>query len=57
MNPDAVIDIKKLKLWARNELSGSLREVILLERDELTPAEFLAKVEVWLRLLVKEDAR
>jgi hypothetical protein len=28
-----------------------LREVILAERDRLTPAEFLAKMEVWVVLL------
>ncbi len=28
-----------------------LREVILAEKDRLTPAEFLAKMEVWVVLL------
>jgi hypothetical protein len=28
-----------------------LREVILAEKDRLTPSEFLAKIEVWVVLL------
>jgi len=51
------VTIKNLKPFADQNLTGSLRGVILLEKDELTPAEFLSKVEVWLTLLRLEGDR
>jgi hypothetical protein len=34
---------------------SALRTVLLSERDELSPSEFLAKLEVWLALLRHEE--
>jgi len=45
------IDIRRLKIFAQKNLSGPLREVLLVEHNELTAVEFLAKMEIWLTLL------
>ncbi len=42
------IDIRKLKIFARENLSGPLKEVLLVEHDELYAVEFSAKSEAWL---------
>jgi hypothetical protein len=46
------IGIRRLKEFAFSELpNGSvLREILLSEHDELDLYEFLAKVEIWLKL-------
>ncbi len=47
------LSIKRLKKFAAENLSPSspLRDVLLSEKDWLSPSEFLAKAEVWLALL------
>jgi len=57
MTEPAKLSTKALKIFAEQNLTGTLREVILLEKDELEPQEFLAKVEIWLRLLRMEASR
>ncbi len=44
-----LLSIRPLKEFARARLPANhpLREVILAERDFLTPVEFLAKAEIW----------
>lgn len=46
------VDIRRLKIWARKNLSGDsrLREVILLDEDRMLPEAYLAKMDVWLAL-------
>lgn len=53
-----LINISRLKLWAARNLSASshLRTVILLEKDTLTVAEFLAKMETWLMITQLEES-
>jgi hypothetical protein len=48
--------IDQIKQFARERLPqhSVLRDVILFEPDDLQPVEFIAKVDVWLRLIVKE---
>jgi hypothetical protein len=43
----------RIKKWARVNLpvNSSLRQVLLLERDELGAEEFINKIDVWLKLL------
>lgn len=47
------VSIVALKKFAEERLprESTLREVLLTERDELSAGEFLAKLDVWLRLL------
>ncbi len=47
------LSIRGLKdfVLARVPEGHPLREVILAEKDRLTPSEFLAKMEVWVVLL------
>jgi hypothetical protein len=47
------LSIRALKefVFAQFPEGHPLREVVLAERDRLTPAEFLAKMEVWIVLL------
>lgn len=51
--PQPSVSIERLKAFARNRLPTGhpLREVLLTERDKLAPEEFLAKMDIWLRLL------
>ncbi|MEM3476222.1 MAG: hypothetical protein QXF83_05825 [Candidatus Bathyarchaeia archaeon] len=50
------LSIRGLKDFALNNLpKGSvLREVLLMEKDELEVNEFLIKMDVWLKLLKME---
>jgi hypothetical protein len=50
------VRITRLKDFAVDSLprDSRLREVILNERDELDAAEFVAKIDVWLKLLRTE---
>ena len=52
-------DIVSLKHWVRKNmpLDSSLRELILLEGDKLTPEDFLSKMETWLTLLDIESKK
>jgi len=51
------VRITRLKDFAVNSLpkDSRLREVILNERDELDVNEFVAKIDVWLKLLKMES--
>jgi hypothetical protein len=53
------LDIVPLKKWVRKNipLNSSLRELILLEGDKLTPEGFLSKMETWLTLLDIESKK
>jgi hypothetical protein len=46
------VDIRKLKEFAFYKIprDNPLRSIILSEQDRLDPSEFLAKVDVWLKL-------
>jgi hypothetical protein len=50
------LNMRDLKRFAGEKLSSKplLREIILSEKDQLEPSEFLAKMEVWLRLFSSE---
>jgi hypothetical protein len=47
--PRRTVSLKPLKELVLSDLPQRdlLRDVVLSERDELTPQEFLAKLEVW----------
>lgn len=51
-NRKSRVNIKSLKLFAYEKLpEGSpLREVLLVENDEITVEEFLIKMDLWLKL-------
>ncbi|MDI6819862.1 MAG: hypothetical protein QMC89_03040 [Candidatus Hodarchaeaceae archaeon] len=53
------MNLKPLKKFALERLpkESSLREVILAESDEITTQDFLAKVDVWLKLAESESRR
>ena len=46
------VDIRPLKEYAISDLSSrpTLRDTILIEDDELGEAEFVAKLDTWLKL-------
>lgn len=51
------VDIHGMKLWATANLPATshLHGILLLEKDILTVDEFLAKMDIWLKLLKLED--
>lgn len=51
------VRIVALKQWASANLRSAprLRFLLLSERDELSPAEFLIKMELWSKLLSEES--
>lgn len=51
------IQIKRLKLWACANLPASsrIRHVLLLEKDVLLVYEFLAKMDIWMKLVDLEE--
>jgi len=53
-----MIDIRRLKRFAVESLPSNsrLRFVLLSERDQLPAVDFLAKMDVWMRLLNIEKA-
>jgi hypothetical protein len=53
------INIRKLKDFALEKFPRHfiLRELLLDEREELSVAEFLSKLDLWLKLLKIENAR
>ncbi len=53
------VDIVPLKNWVRKNmpLDSSLRELILLEEDKLTPEDFLSKMNTLLTLLDIESKK
>jgi len=52
------VNIHRLKNFALNKLpkDWALREILLCERDELGASEFIAKVDVWLKLAQGEHS-
>ncbi len=53
------VDIARLKVFAVEGLpkDSKLRELILTEKDMLNVEEFLAKMDVWLKLVKMECAK
>ena len=53
------VNLQPLKSFALNlPLNSALREILLLEDDELDVHTFLARMPVWLRLLrISEEGR
>lgn len=51
------VNISSLRSFALKNLppASPLRDVILSEKEELMPQEFLAKLDIWLLLLRKEE--
>ncbi len=49
---DKLVDIRRLKQWANTNLRKhpKLREIILLDQDQLTPDQYLTKLDIWLKL-------
>ena len=47
------LDIHGLKRWARDTLprTSQIRSILLLERELLTVEEFIAKMDIWLKLI------
>jgi hypothetical protein len=50
------VDIHRVKLWAKVNLPviSHLREILLLEEDLLSVDEFLAKIDIWIKLIELE---
>ena len=50
------VDLAGLKAFAQRELplNSALRDMLLLERDQIGAEEFIVKMEVWLRLFNRE---
>ena len=53
------VDIRPLKDYAVSNLSSrpTLRDTILIEDDELGEAEFVAKLDTWLKLFRVDGER
>ncbi len=51
------VDIHEIKLWVNGNLptTSYLRGILLLEGDLLTIDEFLAKMDIWLKLIKLES--
>ena len=49
---DKLVDIRRLKELANTNLRKhpKLREIILLDQDQLTPEQYLTKLDIWLKL-------
>jgi hypothetical protein len=52
------VDLTRLKQLAREklDLNSPLRELLLLENENLGGQEFLAKLDLWLKLLSRKEA-
>ena len=50
------LDIHVLKNWAKDSLprTSQIRGILLLERDFLSVEEFIAKMDIWLKLIDME---
>ena len=50
------LDIQGLKRWAKDILpkTSQIRSILLLERELLTVEEFIAKMDIWLKLIDME---
>ena len=53
----STVTIVPLKRFALRKLpqGSALREVLLTEGDSLSPLEFLSKLDIWLKLLEREE--
>jgi len=51
------VTTSSLKRFALRRLpqGSALREVLLMEVDSLSPLEFLSKLDIWLKLLEREE--
>ena len=51
------LDIHGLKHWAKENLprTSQIRSILLLERDYLAVEEFIAKMDLWLKLIDLEN--
>ena len=51
------LDIHGLKYWAKENLprTSQIRSILLFERDFLAVEEFLAKMDLWLKLIDLEN--
>jgi hypothetical protein len=51
------LDIHGLKYWAKENLprASQIRSILLLERDYLAVEEFIAKMDLWLKLIDLEN--
>jgi len=51
------INLEPLKRFALEKLGreSALRDILLQEKDEVSPAEFLIKLEIWLALLRRQE--
>ena len=51
------LDIHGLKFWAKENLprTSQIRSILLLERDYLAVEEFIAKMDLWLKLIDLEN--
>jgi hypothetical protein len=51
------VDLRKLKQFATEALprNSILRDLILSERDAISPGDFCAKSELWLKLLHRRE--
>jgi hypothetical protein len=56
---NATINIMPLKKFAYEKVSNSshLRNILLSEKEILTVSEFLAKMDVWLKVLHSEGGK
>ena len=54
---ESTVTTAPLKRFARRKLpqASALREVLLAEGDSLSPVEFLSKLDIWLKLLEREE--
>ena len=51
------LDIHGLKHWVKENLprTSQIRSILLLERDYLAVEEFIAKMDLWLKLIDLEN--
>jgi len=55
MSDEKSVDVRRLKTFAMEKLpkKSALREILVTEKDRLDVIEFLAKADIWLRLISK----
>jgi hypothetical protein len=54
-----LVQITRVKRWACSSLpaNSTLREVLIQEKENLSIEEFLAKMDVWLKLCLLEGSK
>jgi hypothetical protein len=57
VNQQKIVNLRSLKQFATENLreNSVLREVLFAEKDEMSPTEFLAKMQTWLFLLRRRE--